>query len=559
MHARGLAQLLRGQTSAAIATLELAAARAANDAGIVGALGLAYGQRGESTRSEADYTKAIELLSDAIRLNPDDTAVLFNRGVLYLRLELHDAAMRDLEACVRRESDPAWRREAEEQLALARKRRGLLRRPEAPGATAEIQLDHWMRTGRLARLGARAGNMEELQRTARLLLERHQDRWLEALLALDGERWGTVITHLSALAEARASMRPELYLALPAEVAALSAAGLPPALAAWRDFEFLFRASHSRTLTGCSPEELPDRARALGFRWLAIQSQLELATCANSSGRLGAGATLTAEASARAREAGFHLLDLRAAGFQTSRFVYEGRYREALRLAASSLRLLLDGGLPVYRAQQFYNDLMRSAEALRRWNVARAAAEMSAYASNQSGYAVLEALARVSLAQYAERTGDSAAANESYRMALAHGQQLEQDANGSAYLNYARAGLLDAQGDLVAFRAMETSLGDSKNIMLAVPYWSRRAALELRAGDTALAAGHARRAMGLLRAERLNAGARMFRLLHEQASKTLTSALLRSGREEEALRVWEEHLEAAWRLADGASDIRPVA
>src|SRR5262249_38135205 len=142
-------------------------------------------------------------------------------------------------------------------------------------------------------------------------LKTHGDRWISDLAALSQPRWGRAISGLASLASARISMRPELYRALSAEFVPLETSTLPRPLALWRDFEFLFRASHSRTLDGCAASDLPVRAEAAGYRWLAIQSLLELATCANAKGLLWSGAQLTERALTSAKHVHFQLLEMR--------------------------------------------------------------------------------------------------------------------------------------------------------------------------------------------------------------------------------------------------------
>ena len=63
------------------------------------------------------YGQAIEDLSKIIQKDPSNHVALFNRALIFQKLNMISSAVDDWEKLLRVEDDPAWRDEAQRQLA----------------------------------------------------------------------------------------------------------------------------------------------------------------------------------------------------------------------------------------------------------------------------------------------------------------------------------------------------------------------------------------------------------------------------------------------------------
>ena len=115
--ARGRAELLERDYDSSIATLEQALAQKPSSVPITIDLGSAYFERGESRRSDVDYSLAAGTLSRVLQAKPDDAVALFNRAIVLERLHQYDRAMEDWQHYLRVETDREWIGEAKQRIA----------------------------------------------------------------------------------------------------------------------------------------------------------------------------------------------------------------------------------------------------------------------------------------------------------------------------------------------------------------------------------------------------------------------------------------------------------
>ena len=126
LHLQGRVHLLTGREDDAIAELERAHALRPKDAYILSDLGSAWFQKAEHAADKSGdlkaYSSAFNLLSQAVRLKPDDATLVFNRALaaesVYAYIEARDA----WEAYLRLDSEGPWANEARAHLEAVKKK-----------------------------------------------------------------------------------------------------------------------------------------------------------------------------------------------------------------------------------------------------------------------------------------------------------------------------------------------------------------------------------------------------------------------------------------------------
>lgn len=130
---RAGAELLDLNPEAAIAALTRARELAPQNKDIIIDLAIAHAIRGDAESHPVDYATALDLLSEALRLDPNSTRALFNRGLVFDRLLLLDEAIQDFRKYVELDNSGGWADEVRrrlhdlEQRRAGREARGLRR------------------------------------------------------------------------------------------------------------------------------------------------------------------------------------------------------------------------------------------------------------------------------------------------------------------------------------------------------------------------------------------------------------------------------------------------
>jgi tetratricopeptide (TPR) repeat protein len=528
LHAAGQASLLRWKHEEAIQKLEAANTFQPDRSEVLFDLATAYCQRGEATDSATDLVKASELLSRVLRKDPNNTAALFNRGIIFGRLGLYDAAIRDLEACAKGDPDTGWRAEALRRVEALREKQNLQRQPREGGARFQPE----------ASMAAALRSFPPATASSS-----GPDVWLSEAWAQRGLLPPAVAVGLQRLAAIRSAGSTGEYVALADEIRKLARLPLSPPFAAWRDFELLFAASHSDLFSYCDlAADFQQRADQRGYFWFAAQASIEAATCAMRRGAVPEAQQRIVAARDLAERHGLPALAMRAAGLFASQLADEGRYREALELANQSRKRIEAGNYPVCRLHEIYNVIKRTAERMQLWTPALAAAEMAIRVGQHCGYHDQTAAFLFAMSEFAARTG---ALTESRRHsaaaeAIAAGLPLHSPVLGAVNLN--RVGALHWQGNLPAIRKV---LSDTPalNVFAEVHYRSAAAELALQQGLLEEAWQESTSALSLLvkGVEAGNTDKRaVFRREHDRVSRVRVEVLVRRSRFVEGLHEWQQ-------------------
>lgn len=520
-HALALASLLARRVPEALEQFATAEDLGAASADFFAHYAAAHYENGLTTAKPLEFSRAIELASRSLQVDPSKAAAWHIRGAAELQLTLLEAAERDLRKARELEKDREWQAEIEELLQRIRSKQGSLRKPGAqPGSGTEERLDAALQAGSFE-------NSEWIEAFQKL----HRDSWPEELR--DAARlYPDAAQKLAAISRVRATTRLDQYSTVDEAFAKLRSNALPRALDAWFRFEELYRASHSGRLRECPDGEgLGRGALRAGYRWLAAQIWLEWATCLGGQGDLNGQAQFIERAVLESREAGFLVLGMRAKGFYAAHLVNRGHYAEAAQLCELAIRAFESESLPTLRLHEFYSVTLRVMERLERWNTAAAAAESAASVAQLAKLKSHETIALLRAGEYFLRAARRSEAEERYGLALAKASVLGNSAEWGLYRARSEFGLAAARGDLAGMTQHSQLEGSSSNFF-QTRYWVEMGKQLLREGRPLEALTMSRRV--LQQSGKLNT----FRADREAMRLVATEAYLQLGRGDAARDVW---------------------
>ncbi len=539
-HAKGRAELIELKFDEAIRSLQTANDLGEDSANFWTDFGSAYAGRAALPNAAIDYTKAIELFSEALKREPKNAAALYNRGLSESKLWLLDGAIRDFEASLKVDLDQAWKKQSVESLTHLHRDKALLFGPvqESPELTDELEFELRLRDW---------GSAAELRSLSSRLETVHGDRWLKDVMDLDPSRYLRAIKMLARLAGGR--VRYEVEMDKTPDGIWISSISLPPPLAAWRDYELLFRGANALDPTSCNHWSLAERsASELGYAWFAVQDALQLSACAAGLGALEQAHRLTQLAIDRATEAHYKSALIRARGFAFSRFSDQGRFRESAEAIRQTLGEVMRGAYPLVRSHQAYAVLAEVARKMRRWNVARDAMAMASAVAGRVDLKRIEMFNRNYLAEYQLRTGDSVAAHDTIVLADQLASRLQPDPAITAYLAYNRARLAAVEGNTSDLAVAESVVSAVHNLFLDAPFYTLRAEAELQRGNPVQAGEFARIAIERISSQ--PAEIRKFRPDDHDASAVLIRALIDLHQYPSALSAWRAARRRSLELPD---------
>ncbi len=489
LYTAGRAALLSRQFDDAIQEFTAASDLGENSADFRIDFATAYYERGLSRNAPLDFSKAVERLSRALELEPANTTALFNRGIVYGLLFLYDSAIPDLEKCIAIEKDSGWSHEARTRLEELRKQRFSLFHPAAN--LIEEQLEAALKTG-----------LQDPHDTLRVLAGKltrdYRDAWLTDALRLPHTQVNVrALRVLSAVEQARWTMRPESYIPLKDDIAWLRHAHLAEPLDIWARFEVLFRDSHNIDLAHCTDgRDLIHASDRAGYQWFAIQSRLEGSSCLDGRADFNAAEQIIQEAIAKAKASGFDIAGLRAQGFLAVDYTSEGRHLEAFDAANSGLAQIVARGLPLRRAQDVYDVMALSSESLREWNTASASDLMAEAVGEKAGWLVTQVGAFCKLGKFALELHKPSEAAAYYRQALSLIANFPHNSPTYAYYDQARLGMLKAARDEAGLRQLASEIpAGVHDVFIEAPLWNALSEVTLDNGRPDLASDYAQRAI----------------------------------------------------------------
>lgn len=115
LHALGREQLIEGRFEEAITTLRQGLQSEPQSPDLLIDLAAAHYERARRTNNSDDYRAAIELLSKALNLQPENPAAVFDRAILYggMSPPLYESALQDWDRYLRIDSNSPWSQEAQ--------------------------------------------------------------------------------------------------------------------------------------------------------------------------------------------------------------------------------------------------------------------------------------------------------------------------------------------------------------------------------------------------------------------------------------------------------------
>jgi tetratricopeptide (TPR) repeat protein len=120
LRAKGQAELLAWEPDAAITSFQKASDLGLDDPAFLVDFATAYFERAEGNRAPKDYTSAEQKLTAAIVKRPGFAVALFNRAIVYTRLNRANLAKTDFEAVLKTETNSEWAQDAARRLAQLR-------------------------------------------------------------------------------------------------------------------------------------------------------------------------------------------------------------------------------------------------------------------------------------------------------------------------------------------------------------------------------------------------------------------------------------------------------
>jgi CHAT domain-containing protein len=420
---KGRAELLEGEFDSAIADLtrasELAPSVEADED-----LGAAYALSGDAHQRNGDYGHAVNLLLEALRLEPRNVKALFNLAIVYERLSMLDAASSTWQKLLAIENRGPWADEARTRLEDVEKkknaRKGELKRiPEDPKAflaarrngdgeydaenLQNVFWSRWLPNARRDREAAGAG-----RRIAEDWLARFGDRLLKDAVEEAAKTDADDLLQAAGLSivenihggNDKVLARAERLIA-DLETRGQRAAAMRMSVELAYSYRRSTRHEPCLAITGRLLKDLDGRE----YRWLAGRTHIEHSVCMSRAGGMGPARREREETAEAARANGLASLALQADQMVTSIDALSGNSSAVWAEAPKGLAVYWASAAPEARAQQGLYDMALAARTMG-WKEAAIGIEgWAVEAVNRWGNPEVEALNRVHLASLFEEAG----------------------------------------------------------------------------------------------------------------------------------------------------------
>ena len=527
-----------------------------------------YAVLGDSGNSEA-FSDSLELLDNVLRQAPNDPIALFNRALLYERLQSFSHAVKDWQSFLRQSSSGPWAEEARQHCAADVEKlqnekendqdpSSLLRDLRSSSddrkllANTEELLDDatadWIRTARLT-------TKDEFTRLASLTVRANADYWVQDLLAQSkSPLFDEAAEHLAtAVSENLASNHDAALLdAQKSESEFHQIQNLAGELRARLEVVYAYQRRFEPKICLEESKQVAEAATSRHYNWIATQNVIEESACESELANYPESLSLLDSAGELAGKFHYKILAIRVVGLHAAVIELTGAARDAWSQNLSGLSEYWSGLYPPIRAYQFYSEMTNLGEKSKNWCASVNFGEEARRAAHQTPYRYAEAIAEFRLADDSKNCGDNVGAIAHYEVSSKLFAQLPPTRTISLYALDAeirRANLQSELGhsseslpDLLALKSRVDSQAPSETVMR---YYNTVARLARNTGDLATA-GNAYEAStaiaaGLLRGvstEKDRAG-----WLHESAVsfRGMVDVLVRRGDFAAALEVWESY------------------
>ena len=418
---KGRAELMEGDYQAAIESLTRAT-EAANDAGTLADLGVAYAMRGEAENRPIDYGHAADLFLRALKQRPGDPETQFNLALIYEKLSQVDEAIAAWRNFLRGTPPDGWRQEAETHLAALEKTKAekkkadgrVLRDPTAflaaygggetfdPLPWYDVFWTDWLPRTAADKIAANAARV-----IAQGFARRGEFSLIESLDAPAGAAKQDAVALLARAMIANRGGRPGEALAIAREAAAkLDTAGMRAAAALARN-EFVYAARWADLYRECrETSDLLLRSLGPRYPWLEGNAYLERAGCVLRQGDDGQARGEVQRAEVELTRAGLWPIALRATQFKGVLDDSSGNYVPVWHAATDGLRRYWTSQATDYRAQGFESALELAAAGLGWRDCAVVFYRGSIRFAHNAGNPEIEATNRSELARLLHETGD---------------------------------------------------------------------------------------------------------------------------------------------------------
>ena len=566
--ARGRVELLGLDFEPALADLNRARDLNPRSLPVLTDIAALYAVLGDSGNSEA-FSDSLELLDNVLRQAPNDPIALFNRALLYERLQSFSHAVKDWQSFLRQSSSGPWTEEARQRSAADEQKlqneKGIDRDPSSwlrdlrtssndrkLLANTEELLDNasadWIRT-------ARSTTKDELTRLANLTVRVNADHWIQDLLSQSkSPLFDEAAEHLArAVVENLASDHDAALLDAQKSgsefhqihnLAGELRARLEVVYAYQRRFEPKICLEESKLVAKAAASRL--------YNWIATQNVIEQSACESELANYPESLSLLDSAGELAGKFHYKILAIRVVGLHAAVIELTGAARDAWSQNINGLSEYWSDLYPPIRAYQFYSEMTNLGEKSKNWCASVDFGEEASRAAHQTPYRYAEAIAEFRLADDSKNCGDNVGAIAHSEISSKLFAQLPPTRTTSLYALDAevrRANLQSELGhsseslpNLLALKSRVDSQAPSETVMR---YYNTVGRLARNTGDLA-AAGNAYEAstaiaVGLLRGvstEKDRAG-----WLHESAVsfRGMVDVFVQRGDFAAALELWESY------------------
>jgi CHAT domain-containing protein/tetratricopeptide (TPR) repeat protein len=417
---KGEAEMIAGDAASAIQTLLRANDLLPQNAAILADLGSAYALLGEVDRRLENYMIAIDYLGRSIRLSRSSEA-MFNCALALEKALLYDRARDQWDEYLKLDPNGEWSVEARRhreavaaKVKLKEKAQLLDPKPEAFLAAGDsVDAEAYLREAAvnewLLRIGSDPAAKEASRRLARMLSERHKDRWLADVLAAGFPP--DTGPGLKKLAEARSLNQhgnPEAALAAAREAEQALAHGSLAAAVLWARMEETVSLRNLLRNREClqTARRLAADLDRLPYTWLRAETHAEAEPCAFRLGDVEEAAQQTREANMAGQSAGLGEILLRTCNYDFDLTEEMGTPTQMQARAAECLRIFWSGNYPMYRYYQTVVTLRRIATAVGRQDAAVYFARSAVWSATFQQAPIYQASAHGFLAAAAAAVGE---------------------------------------------------------------------------------------------------------------------------------------------------------